>query len=337
MKEKISLYGLSRSGKSCFIYAMSQALSQGIELSDGKVMSVITPDPRQMLRLYNAYEGMINGSWPKGNNESFVYNFNVRKSMELLTSIEVEDYRGALLQSIDEDAAEEEQELFDSFKKSSVLLFFIGADIVKAAANNDPKAIFNFVHFTSLYENYLEEAINGTKTPVMVVITKADLLTKQELEQAYETVKDKWKILFAKGTNHITGITAVSLGKNLTNEGGVLEGELDIRATAGNLSIPILFSLYHVMGHKIEDAIGRISTTESYLNNAKGKLGHELSRSSFARFFVNNETNIRNQINAHKATLGKESEKLQELNSSMAAIKDFLVEGAQIFINGEKV
>lgn len=62
MAEKISLYGLSRSGKSCFIYAMSQALSQGIELADGEIMNVITPDPRQMLRLYNAYDGMINGS-----------------------------------------------------------------------------------------------------------------------------------------------------------------------------------------------------------------------------------------------------------------------------------
>lgn len=74
MAEKISLYGLSRSGKSCFIYAMSQALSQGIELADGEIMNVITPDPRQMLRLYNAYDGMINGSWPKGTDKSFVYN-----------------------------------------------------------------------------------------------------------------------------------------------------------------------------------------------------------------------------------------------------------------------
>ena len=171
----------------------------------------------------------------------------------------------------------------------------------------------------------------------MVVITKADLLTEQELKQAYDTVKKKWKFLFAKGTNHTTGITAVSLGKNLTNEGGVLEGELDIRATAGNLSIPILFSLYHIMGLKIEAAIDRISTTEKKLNNTKGQLGHELSKSSFARFFVNNESNIREQINAHKAELGRETELLQELNGSMAAIKDFLLSGAQIYINGERV
>lgn len=248
MAEKISLYGLSRSGKSCFIYAMSQALSQGIELADGEIMNVITPDPRQMLRLYNAYDGMINGSWPKGTDKSFVYNFNVLKSLALLTTIDVEDYRGGLLQDLDEDAQEEQNELYNSFNQSSVLLFFIGADVIKA--KNTPQAILNFGQFASMYTKYLNESNNGAQTPVMVVITKADLLTQQELAQAYETVKDKWRFLFGRGTNLTTGITAVSLGKNLTNEGGVLEGELDIRATAGNLSIPILFSLYHVMGQK---------------------------------------------------------------------------------------
>lgn len=335
MAEKISLYGLSRSGKSCFIYAMSQALSQGIELADGEIMNVITPDPRQMLRLYNAYDGMINGSWPKGTDKSFVYNFNVLKSLALLTTIDVEDYRGGLLQDLDEDAQEEQNELYNSFNQSSVLLFFIGADVIKA--KNTPQAILNFGQFASMYTKYLNESNNGAQTPVMVVITKADLLTQQELAQAYETVKDKWRFLFGRGTNLTTGITAVSLGKNLTNEGGVLEGELDIRATAGNLSIPIMFSLYHVMGQKIEASVGKISETESSLNRANGQLNHELSRSSFARFFINKETSIRNQIDAHKANLGRETEILQKLNSSMAAIKEFLLSGAQIYINGERV
>ena len=315
MAEKISLYGLSRSGKSCFIYAMSQALSQGIELADGEIMNVITPDPRQMLRLYNAYDGMINGSWPKGTDKSFVYNFNVLKSLALLTTIDVEDYRGGLLQDLDEDAQEEQNELYNSFNQSSVLLFFIEADVIKA--KNTPQAILNFGQFASMYTKYLNESNNGAQTPVMVVITKADLLTQQELAQAYETVKDKWRFLFGRG--------------------GVLEGELDIRATAGNLSIPILFSLYHVMGQKIEASVGKISETESSLNRANGQLNHELSRSSFARFFINKETSIRNQIDAHKANLGRETEILQKLNSSMAAIKEFLLSGAQIYINGERV
>lgn len=215
------------------------------------------------------------------------------------------------------------------------MLFFIGADVIKA--KNTPQAILNFGQFASMYTKYLNESNNGAQTPVMVVITKADLLTQQELAQAYETVKDKWRFLFGRGTNLTTGITAVSLGKNLTNEGGVLEGELDIRATAGNLSIPILFSLYHVMGQKIEASVGKISETESSLNRANGQLNHELSRSSFARFFINKETSIRNQIDAHKANLGRETEILQKLNSSMAAIKEFLLSGAQIYINGERV
>lgn len=78
----------------------------------------------------------------KGTDKSFVYNFNVLKSLALLTTIDVEDYRGGLLQDLDEDAQEEQNELYNSFNQSSVLLFFIGADVIKA--KNTPQAILNF-------------------------------------------------------------------------------------------------------------------------------------------------------------------------------------------------
>lgn len=125
MAEKISFYGLSGSGKSCFIFAMSQALSQGIQLSDEQLLQVITPDPRQMLRLYKAYEKMVNGSWPAGTDVSVTYNFNVRKALDLLMSIEITDFRGGLLDSLEEDDQEEQEKLFKSYKDSSVLLFFL--------------------------------------------------------------------------------------------------------------------------------------------------------------------------------------------------------------------
>ena len=137
MTDKISLYGLSGSGKSCFIFAMSQALSQGLPFRNGELLTVITPDPRQMLRLYKAYEKMVNGIWPDGNVESVNYNFHIRKALNLLMSLDITDFRGGLLDSMDEDDKEEQDKLFRSYVGSSVLLFFIGADKVKAAMNGD--------------------------------------------------------------------------------------------------------------------------------------------------------------------------------------------------------
>lgn len=337
MTDKVSLYGLSGSGKSCFIFAMSQALSQGLPFRNGELLTVITPDPRQMLRLYKAYEKMVNGIWPDGNVESVNYNFHIRKALNLLMSLDITDFRGGLLDSMDEDDTEEQEKLFKSYVGSSVLLFFIGADKVKAAMSGDFGARFNIQYLNTLYNGYLGQSADAPKTPVMVVLTKSDILNNSEIPQAIDFLKSQMAMMFSKGTQITAGITAVTLGKNLSNEGGELEGELNIKPTAGNLNIPILFSLFHVMAKKIETSMGNISYEESALSSSKRDLSHELSRSSFSRFFVDNESSIRSRISQHSSAIGKEKELLLELNNTMSQIKDYLLKGADIYINGEKV
>ena len=337
MSDKISIYGLSGSGKSCFIFAMSQALSQGIEFADGELMTVITPDPRQMVRLYKAYDKMVNGYWPAGNTQSITYNFNVRKALEKMLDIEITDYRGGLLDSDDDDDQEEQDTLYESFNDSKALLFFFGADTIKRAFQGDMYARFNFQHFNALYSSYLDSSPDAVKTPVLFIISKADLLSADELLKAKEFIKDQMRQFFGRGTNLTVGITAISLGRNLSNYKGELEGELDIRASAGNLSIPVLFALYHQMGVKIESVIGEISCGQDKLKGVQKALGHELSRSTLARFFINNESSIRNQINSIGGAVASKKEELLKLNSSMAAIKSLLLAGAEIYLGGERI
>lgn len=316
---------------------MSQALSQGIEFSNGELMTVITPDPRQMVRLYKAYDKMVNGYWPAGNTQSITYNFNVRKALEKMLDIEITDYRGGLLDSDDDDDLEEQADLYKSFNDSRALLFFFGADIIKKAFDGDVYARFNFQHFNTLYDSYLGSSPNAIKTPVLFVISKADLLNNTELAKAKAFIKDQMKQFFGKGTNLTVGITAVSLGKNLSNYKGELEGELDIRANAGNLSIPVLFALYNLMAEKIESAIGTINSAQSSLSNAQKALTHELSRSAFARFFDNNEKSIRSRIVSSQNAVMSSKDTLLKLENSMSSIKSFLLSGAEIYISGERI
>ncbi len=337
MADKISFYGLSGSGKSCYIFAMSQALSQGVPFSDGELLTVITPDPRQMLKLYKAYEKMVNGQWPAGNVESVNYNFNIRKALDLLMSLEITDFRGGLLDSVDEDDMEEQEKLFSSYKGSSVLLFFVGADKVKAAMNGDPGARFNIQYLNTLYEQYLGFSSNARNTPVLVVLSKSDMLNSSEIASALKFLKEQMAAMFGIGTGITAGITAVTLGSNLTNEGGELEGVLDITPTAGNLNIPILFSLFYVMGQKIEKTIGSIQMSESALSSSKRDLSKELNRNSFLRFFVNNESSIRNRINSQTNAISRDKELLNKLNSTINGIKQYLLRGAEIYINGIKL
>lgn len=333
--DKISFYGLSRSGKSCYIFAMAQALSQGIQFPDGQILTVRTPDPRQMLRLYKAYETMKNGQWPKGNIESYDYNFNVLKALEKLMSFELTDFRGGLLDSLDEDDEEEQNKLFKSYKNSSVLLFFIGADTVREAIKGDFEANFKVEYLNTLYGNYLNDA-HDAKTPVMIVITKSDMLSSSEIEQSKLFIKKKMQEMFGLGTQITAAVTAVTLGRNLSNDNGELEGELIIGPTSGNIHIPILYSLYCVMAKKLEESTNSLKSAESSYRSAQRDLSHELSRSAFARFFDNNESNIRNKITSYSNSIGEEKSKLLRINETMAMIKLYLLKGAEVYINGQK-
>lgn len=333
--DKISFYGLSRSGKSCYIFAMAQALSQGIQFPDGQILTVKTPDPRQMLRLYKAYETMKNGQWPAGSVECSDYNFNVRKALENLMSFGLTDFRGGLLDSMDEDDAEEQDKLFKSYENSSVLLFFIGADRIRDARNGDFEANFKIDYLNTLYGNYLDRA-RDSKTPIMIVITKSDMLSPQEIVDSKIFIKKKMQEMFGVGTQITAAITAVTLGRNLSNYNGELEGELIIGPTSGNIHIPILYSLYCVMAKQLEKATCNLKSAETSYKGAQRDLSVELNRSAFARIFDDNEDAIRRRILSYSNTISEEKNKLLKLNETMAMIKQYLLKDAEVYINGQK-
>ncbi len=334
--EKISFYGLSRSGKSCYIFAMAQALSQGIKFPNGEILTIRTPDPRQMLRLYKAYEQMMNGQWPAGNIESAIYKFNTKKSLVNIMSFELSDYRGGLLDTMDDDDKEAQEELLSSYKDSSVLLFFIGADIVKKALAGDFESNFKINYLNVLYDNYLEQTYDS-KTPVMIVITKSDMLSPQEVVKVKEFVMTKMQSLFAYGTNITAAITAVTLGKNLSNDNGELEGELIIGPTSGNIHIPVLYSLYCVLSKELEEAHQNLVSAQDAYNSSRKDLSHELNRSSFARFWVNNESDIRGRMGSYSSSIGEEKEKISQILQTMELIKPYIIKGADLYINGNLV
>lgn len=333
--EKITFYGLSGSGKSCYTFAMAQALSQGIRFNDGQILTVRCPIPMQMARLRKAYQQMRNGQWPDGTIDSISYNFNCRLALSKIMDFGIMDYRGGILDSCDEDEIDEQDELFSSFEDSDVLLFFIGADIIKLALNGDDEQQARLDFMGILYENFLDRT-NDSKTPIMIVISKSDLLSEAEKKQAKNLVLSALQSMFGSGTNLTAAITMVTLGRNLKNEFGELEGELIIGPTQGNIHIPILYSLFCVISNRIEESVGKLNSAQLSYASAKNAMNQEMSRSAFARFFSSNESSIRNRINESNRAIGSEKEILNKLSETISKIKPLLLSGADVYINGIK-
>ena len=333
--EKITFYGLGGSGKSCYTFAMAQALSQGIRFSDGQILTVRCPIPMQMAKLHRAYQQMKNGQWPAGNVESANYNFNCRLALNKVMDFSIKDYRGGLLDTCDEDEMDEQEDLFRSFEDSNVLLFFIGADIIKQALNGNDEQQAKLDFMGILYENFLERT-NDSKTPIMIVISKSDLLSEDEKRHAKDLVLSALQSMFGTGTTLTSAITMVTLGRNLKNDQGELEGELIIGPTQGNIHIPILYSLFCVISNRIEESIGKLNSAQQSYESAKNAMDQELRKSAFARFFSSNESSIRNRINESNRAIGSEKEILNKLSETISKIKPFLLNGADVYINGAK-
>ncbi len=333
--EKITFYGLGGSGKSCYTFAMAQALSQGIRFSDGQILTVRCPIPMQMTKLHRAYQQLKNGQWPAGNVESVKYNFNCRLALTKMMDFGINDYRGGLLDTCDEDEMDEQEELFKSFEDSNVLLFFIGADTVKGALQGDDEQYAKLNFMETLYDSYLDRT-SDAKTPIMIVISKSDMLSETEKIQAKDLILDALQDLFGTGTNLTTAITMVTLGKNLKNDQGELEGELIIGPTQGNIHIPILYSLFCVISNRIEESIGKLDSAQRTYTSSQNEMSQEMKRSAFARFFSSKESDIRERINDCNRIIGSEKEKLHKLSETIAKIKPILLSGADVYINSIK-
>ena len=74
---KVSIFGVSGSGKTCYLYAMSQVLSGGA-VQDGFKLSIIANDPIQERQLNEGYLKMAGGEWPESTSVTTEYDFCIR-------------------------------------------------------------------------------------------------------------------------------------------------------------------------------------------------------------------------------------------------------------------
>ncbi|GHV04851.1 hypothetical protein FACS189416_3750 [Bacteroidia bacterium] len=331
--KQINIFGLSRSGKSCYIYAMAKAMSAGISY-DGTILTIRTPIVSQQLMLNRKYNIMAEeGQWPPGTVESTQFRFNCRIGMENVMPFEIQDYRGGILDSENEDDIEEQNKLFESFKSSSAIVVFISAEVVKGALNKDNKCYDKIDFINTLFENYLDKTRN-TLVPVTIVISMSDIFINDELERGTALIKQKLQSLFGKDTNLSVALTSVTLGKNLTNKDGKIGGELHIGSTYGNIHMPILFTLYCLISDRLYEIRNGISDLKETSRNHNSNLQEELNRNSFIRLFSNKEQEIRSSMSRNSDRISEEEKLATKLENQLKLVISSFNSEVEIYQNG---
>ena len=187
----------------------------------------------------------------------------------------------------------------------------------------------------TLYAKFLELYPDDT-TPIIFVLTKADLASPEELEACKNFIRDNYAAFFGAGTGLTVGLTAVTLGRNLgcgvDNE---LIGELRIGPSEGNIQIPILFTIFGIYSKRIAEELERNAGFNQALEEQKGTLAEREKRNLFSKLLFGGTSGIKKQIEGTQAMINKSNENLMLMADSIDLIKTKLREGVEIYIDGE--
>lgn len=252
----ICLLGLSRSGKTCYLYAATNVLSRGVQVGD-HIISILSKDERKCIRLNRGIEEMERGWWPTGSKQTMVYPFDFMVDGRKQFPFTLYDYRGGILNDLTEGGTNERNRLYGTFRNPSCIIAFIDGCTLLDAMGPHRGDEENRLTQTQAYNQigYMEVLINkykenvGADTPVLLVITKQDLFAKEQFEKGTELLIRGLPTLFSRRNDMVVGITGVSLGLDLSVG---IEGDDGKKAMSGtlllntsrNLHIPILFALF---------------------------------------------------------------------------------------------
>lgn len=262
--KKICFLGLSGSGKTCYLYAASHLLGQGLLTSAGK-LSIVCADTGRSTSLTVGFNEM-NGKfpvWPKGTGETIYFPFELFIEGRRKIEFEICDYRGGVFSEATDKAHDQRQTLYE--ESDCIVLFIDSYTLIRAFSLKNETDISNAFKRGDLHEktysdaiselNHLKVIINEARrnisqdTSILLVITKKDVFQNEELEDAIEKIKLHMDILFSEETLNPIGITAISLGTDLgsgeLNQDGQKKilGQMHL-SVSNNLHIPILFPLF---------------------------------------------------------------------------------------------
>ena len=262
---KISLLGVSRSGKTCYISAMSQIL-KNCKLNNGERITIKENDISSQLELDNNFMTMVTEKrWPKNTDITTAYDFRMQyyenNNQFTIDSLKIDDYRGGMLTTLGPQADKDRKNFISSMSNTAVILFLIdGTTILNAMDELDKAPVHRGItnateklaarNEISIMENILYSYIHQGNVkneipPLMLVVTKSDVFaSNEEYQNGVEMVKELLSTLFVEGNRTFVAITNVSLGTNLEKDvnGGII-GSLDI-STKHNIHLPMLFALY---------------------------------------------------------------------------------------------
>ena len=215
-KIKITMLGASQTGKTCYMLAMYSIMSFGVN-----GFSLSTTDPDDHLDLTEQWENIVSTEgkerWPpptkEETNRTYSFNFNYALTTRLM-EFDWFDYRGAALTEKGSTGSEDVPMLRSRIKDSSCLFLCIPGTVFA-----DGISPINAVKVTAMRNLIQQDATEGKRLPIVILITKFDECKHLKREEIVDAIKiNLFADLFIEGAGWPVMICPVSLGNDLKDD-----------------------------------------------------------------------------------------------------------------------
>lgn len=326
----ITMIGTSGTGKTCYLYAMADAMQIG------SCNFTFTATPyKSSVKLQQAWDSILDGKWPKGTDESSEYQFTCSYALRKLATFTWYDYRGGVLN--DPDNEKEQESLFAKMNDSRCLIVCISAEVVQGVLNGDYKVNRIFKTYMSILQKYRDDT--GKAVPIVFAITKADLLKEGQFAAGVEIIRTKYLAsLFAadREGGWFVSFVPVSLGSNLSaGKNGEIMGVIE----PANVHIPVLIAIKCAMAELLAIKNAELSGLESNLESQRESLWENQQRSGWDKFWNGDPTDsIRDTIGSLTSDRNSLSAEIAGLEGDFAQLQDEIRKCQMVvYSNGKKL
>lgn len=336
--KQLSIIGLSKAGKTCYIYAMAKSMLKGY---DG--INIIALDDDLRNQLNDGWRQIRRGMhWPDGTDHVTTCEFDCSLNLRPVMEFCWKDFKGGTLTSMNEIDKKYKKEFQEYLGGSDGLLLFVPADNIQDILRETEDAEDILDDLDVLNGLFMNPQNRSTlaQIPVTIVVTKSDLLTEQEKPYVYEIVKELFKPLFEVGNNMHTLVVPVSIGENLGrgNQGQEIQGTVFQNPKDGNIHIPIVFNLYHFLKDCIAVERQRLGDLDSETQHRLAKLRTAESHNGFQRWWNGEDiVEIRREISSNEDLQKRKKNEIKNLESQLNQISSLFTQDCKYFINGNLV
>jgi GTPase SAR1 family protein len=325
MNVKLTMLGVSGTGKTCYMIAMYGMMNDGEGLNGFTVSS----DEGKAGEINERWDKMLDSQqgqerWPLPTNpgESVVYNFNLHfgNQPKPIIGFDWYEYRGGALLDFSDTSGQEVNQLRKRLQDSSSIMICLSGQHLLESDKLRVRAKRKMG--VGRINEFIRESLNaGNNIPpsVVITITKYDLCRYESKEDLLKEIKEMFPPLFSEKTQWLVMVCPVTLGYELAAEPN--DGEIK----PSNLHYPIIFSLYAELVRKLWEMDDKLDKGSRELQT--------INKSDIKRFLERNKTFKR------KESLNEISKLANSIQNSLnlMAEKIDMEQEITIFFDGNEV